>query len=413
MKKVAVMLPIGYRGGRLRAAKNIAKSIAFQARKQGHAIQVVFSYVKDGKYNLYTEFEDLSKVGIVLRETVWKVYPRESLQAAATLIDLKNTALEYPQYCLPSDDANDFYDCDLWLIISDRLPAPLFPLRKYAFVIYDYIQRYVPEIFGNSDAAWNTQVFNLMYSVQNASKVFVTTPATEQDLISYAGVHQSRIQLLEMDFQPLDANNIKIDTDIPLNYILWTTNTTHHKNHINAFDAIEMYIQEFGGNLHFLMTGTWTEYFDPMNKFPEENPVMQAPQVQYIRRKIKMNPILAKKIHIMGNVSDKIYAHILKNARFLWHPALYDNGTFAVMEAAYLGVPSLSAHYPAMEYINQKFMLNLQFFDPHNPKEMAEALLNMENAADSIPLPDQNALLQHDWKSLSSSLYQAILELLW
>lgn len=413
MKKIAVMLPIAYRGGSLRAAKNIAKSIAFQARKHGDDIQVIFSYVKDGKYNLYTEFDDLMKADVVLRETAWKVYPREALQAAATLIDLRRTPLEYQQYCLPSDGANDFYDCDLWLIISDRLPAPLFPLRKYAFVIYDYIQRYVPEIFGNSDSAWNTQVSNLIYSVQQASKVFVTTPSTQQDLISYAGVHKSHVQLLEMEFQPLETNNIKVDSNIPQNYILWTTNTTHHKNHINAIDAIEMYIQELGGNLHFLMTGTWTEYFDPMNEFPEQDPVMQAYQVQYIREKMKRNPALAKRIHVMGNVSDKIYAHLLKKAQFLWHPALYDNGTFAVMEAAYLGVPSLSARYSAMEYINQKFKLNLQFFNPRNPKEMAEALLNMETGAASIPLPDQNALLQHDWKSLSAPLYQAVLELLW
>lgn len=413
MKKIAVMLPIGYRGGSLRAAKNIAKAIAFQARRHGDDLQVVFSYVKDGKYNLHTELDDLVEGNVVLRETVWTVYPRETLQAAVTLIDIDKTPLEHQEYCLPSDGANDFYDCDLWLIISDRLPAPLFPLRKCAFVIYDYIQRYVPEIFGNSDLVWDTQVSNLMVSVQQASKVFVTTPSTQQDLISYAGVHKSRTQLLEMDFQPLETGSAKIDYDAPPNYVLWTTNAAHHKNHINAFDAIEMYIQELGGSLHFLMTGTWTEYFDPINEFPEEDHVMQAYQVQYIREKIRKNRILGKKIHIMGNASDNIYAQLLKNARFLWHPALYDNGTFAVLEAAYLGVPSLSARYPAMEYINEKFKLNLQFFDPRNPKEMAEALLNMETKAASIRLPDREALLKHDWKTLSYSLYQAISELLW
>lgn len=411
MKKIAVMLPVGYRGGSLRAAKNIAKSIAFQAHEQGSNIQVVFSYVKEGKYNLYTDFDDLLKFNCVLRETEWNIYSREELRAAASLINIDASLLEYPSYCLPSDGANDFYDCDLWLIISDRLPAPLFPLKKYGFVVYDYIQRYVPEIFGDNDQAWDTQVSNLISSVRKAAKVFVTTPSTRQDIISYAGVHPSRVKLLDMEFQPLEAGNIKIDSGIPENYIIWTTNTTHHKNHIIAFDAIEMYIQEFGGAFSFIVTGPWTEYFDPKNEFSTDDPVMQAHQVKYIRGKLKRNLFLAKRIHVMGNVSDRIYAQLLKNAKFLLHPTLYDNGTFAVMEAAYLGVPSLSARYPAMEYINEKFNLNLQFFNPHNHKEMAEALLNMETATDLIALPKQSDLLLHDWKTLSPQIYLAILEI--
>lgn len=413
MKKIAVMLPHIYRGGSLRAAKNVARSLAFQSREHGDDIQVIFSYVKAGKYNIFTEFDDLMKAGILLRETVWKVYAKESLQAATSLIDLRKTSLEYQEYCLPSDGANDFYDCDLWLIISDRLPAPLFPLRKYAFVVYDYIQRYVPEIFGNSDTVWDNQVSNLIHSVQRASKVFVTTPSTQQDLISYAGVDPSRTQLLEMEFQPLEAGSIDIDSDIPKNYVVWPTNTTHHKNHVNAFDAIELYIEELGGSLHFLITGESTEYFDPTNEFPEKEIAMQAQHIQYLRKKIKKNARLAERLHIMGKVSDKRYACLLKHAHFLWHPTLYDNGTFAVLEAAYLGTPSLSARYPAMVYINQKFKLNMQFFDPRNPNEMAEALFNMETAAASIPLPDQNALSQYDWKALSLPLYQAISTLLW
>ena len=115
----------------------------------------------------------------------------------------------------------------------------------------------------------------------------------------------------------------------------------------------------------------------------------------------------------MGDVSDKVYARLLKNAQFLWHPALYDNGTFAVMEAAYLGVPSLSALYPAMEYMNQKFELNLQFFDPRNPQGMAEALLIMETAAASISVPHQSTLLKHEWKNHSLKLYKEIEKLLW
>ena len=317
MKKIAVMLPDIYRGGSLRAAKNVAKGLAFQARELGDDIQVIFSYVSGGKYNVHVDFDDLKEFEIALRETTWQIYPRESLQAAIDLIDISSTPLECPAYCFPSDGANDFYDCDVWLIISDRLRAPLLPLKRHAFIIYDYIQRYVPEIYGDDHAAWENQVSSLLYSVQHASKVFTTTPSTQKDLISYAGVRKERIHLLDMDFHPIETGDVNFDLRIPENYLLWATNTTYHKNQLTAIDAYEMYAQELGGNLDLVITGNWTEYFDPKNEFAIDDPVVNSPQVQYLRKKIKKRVDLSKRVHIWGNVSDTIYAHLLKNSRFL------------------------------------------------------------------------------------------------
>ena len=55
MKKVAVMLPVAYRGGSLRSAKSLAKAIAVAAKEKNESIQVVFSYLKNGNYDLYTD----------------------------------------------------------------------------------------------------------------------------------------------------------------------------------------------------------------------------------------------------------------------------------------------------------------------------------------------------------------------
>jgi hypothetical protein len=413
MRKIAVMLPIGYRGGSLRAAKNIAKGLAYQAEKHNDEVQIVFSYSKNGNYNLYTDFDDLTRAGIALRETIWKIYPREALQTAVTLIDMDRKPFEHNEYCLPTDGANDFYDCDLWIIISDRLPAPLFPLKKYACVVYDYIQRYVPEIFGNGNDVWDAQALNLFTLVRNAEKVFVTTPSTRADIISYVGVQPGRISLLELSFEPIDPN--VIDTPnlyVPEDYFIWTTNGSFHKNIVNALNALEYYIQELGGALNIVVTGYSSEYFDIENKFETNDPMLVFPQIAYVRNKISKNSNLREKIRVLGNISDEMYAYVLERAKFLWHPALYDNGTFSVIEAAFLKTPSLSARYPAMEYINSKFNLNLLWFNPHNSREMAKTLSEMEKIYHSIELPGRDVLLQSSWQSNSLLLYKAIKELL-
>ena len=406
------MLPIPYKGGSLRAAKNIAKSIAYQSRKRNDDIQVVFSHVKDDIYDVNLDFLDLVEENITLRETEWKVFPKEDLQAAASILELDEGNIAFDEFCLPTDGANDFNDCDLWVIISDRLPAPLFTLKNNAFVVFDYIQRYIPEIFGDTEIIWDKQVACFMASLRNSSKVFVTTPSTQQDLISYAGVEEYKTHLLDVVFQPLEFDGTIKHIDIPEKYIIWTTNASMHKNHLNAFKGYEIYLQDYGGTNNLVITGADTEVFDPTVDLEDDNPFSSLSHVKMIRKKLDKNKYLADRIHIMGNVSDRVFTSLLKKAQYLWHPSLYDNGTFSVLEAAYLGVPSLSARYPAMEYFDKKFKLSLNFFDPRNPVEMADSLNEMDNSARSILLPKKTTLLRSGWKNLSAKIYEQITALL-
>ena len=76
MKKVAVMLPANYKGGSLRAAKNLTKSIAYQARKRGEDLQVIFSYVAGAGYDLDLDFSDLVDEGIALLD---QIHPGDTL----------------------------------------------------------------------------------------------------------------------------------------------------------------------------------------------------------------------------------------------------------------------------------------------------------------------------------------------
>ena len=416
MKKIAVMLPVAYRGGSLRAAKSMAKAIALAARQKNEAVQVVFSYVKNDIYDLHTDFNDLWEYGISLRETVWQVFNRETLIPTLPLLARAPETLRHHSYCLPVDGANDFYDCDLWIIISDRLPAPLFPLRKHICVIYDYLQRYVPEIFGGIGGAgsvWELQEDSYFPLVRNAERVLVTTPSTRADMIAYAGVSGARISLIKMDFNPPeDVKSTRDDLNLPSKYFIWTTNTAAHKNHINALNALEKYFQDFSGEFDLVVTGVNSEYLDVEREFDKNDPMLGVPQIKFTREKISASQSLRERIHILGNVSEKVYASVLRKSLFLWHPNKYDNGTFSVIEAAYFQNPSLSARYPAMEYINQKFNLNLSFFDPHNTRDMAETLFAMEKNYIKVTLPEREILLQKSWQASAPALYDIISEFL-
>jgi glycosyltransferase involved in cell wall biosynthesis len=104
----------------------------------------------------------------------------------------------------------------------------------------------------------------------------------------------------------------------------------------------------------------------------------------------------------------------LNKAKFLWHPALKDNGTYSVIEAAYYGIPSLSSAYPPMHFLNEKFQLNLMFFDAENPREMAEKLKKMEEDYEQRVkiLPTREFLEQFSYKNVAPCFWKNLSRLL-
>jgi len=398
--KIAIFLPAPYRGGSMRAAKNLAKMIAQESKKDGEAIGIVFSCLKE-KYKIEEEFVDLIEQGIQIRETEWKTISREETKIALDYLNNRKE-LKHENYFLPNDGINNFSDCDFWLIISDRTSAPIAPIAPiapYGMLIYDYIQRYIPDIFGEDQGKIDLP---FIHSARDAEVIFCTTPQTKEDTTQYAGVSSSKVILAPMEFNPLHCK-IHSFFDEVVEYFIWTSNATQHKNHHNALKAFEYYYEELNGRLKIIMTGVQTELFQKEN-------TNQIPYIVDIRGRIQKNPILRDNIQILGELSEKQYVSVLSGAKFLFHPVLYDNGTFAVIEAAYYGVPSVSSNYPQMCYIDERFGLGMHFFNPRKPHEIAKALKYAEEnqAILKKQLPSQESLESFTHEKLAEEYWTLI-----
>ncbi|MOA35023.1 hypothetical protein D3C78_1564440 [compost metagenome] len=124
--------------------------------------------------------------------------------------------------------------------------------------------------------------------------------------------------------------------------------------------------------------------------------------------------MLTEKISWHGELSDREYQRTLSNAAFLWHAGRVDNGTFSVIEAASLGIPSLSSRYPAMEEIDFQFSLNLAWMDANDPIAMANALKEMESTylTRKRLLPTTERLSVNNIDKLSGAYWEAVRECL-
>lgn len=402
-KKIAVIMPQPYLGGVLDYTLRLIQCIFAGAREKHEQISVVFGYPDDEvflEHNYFTRIEDISCV--TMRSFQWH-------EKNASWVSDARTLLELPSNCaLPGvildDQMGYFEDCDYLIFTSDRIPGRLITTKPYVVVAHDYIQRYLPKMFGNSyEAAF-------IDAVRQSDFTFVTTEPTMKDAIQYAGLPKKQIKLAPLMFELMD-NTPNRNEQVPFvknEYFLWSTNLSEHKNHVAALAALAAYYHK-GGTLQCVITGVNTKFLNWKRKASEFD-VELNPYTQKLRKIILDDPDLKRNLVILGNLPKEYYREILQCAKFVFHPGYADNGNGTVIDAASVGVPSISSDYPAMRYIDQKISLHLHYFNPFDDRSITQALLEAEHDCDKYAgqVPERDELKNYTVDRTYREQYQII-----
>ncbi|WP_207263544.1 glycosytransferase [Pseudomonas sp. GW101-3H06] len=394
-KKIAVVVPVEYRGGSLRGARLLAEALHAGSRQWGEDVDVVLLHLRSS----IDSSEDPSEKDerIQQRSFQWKSLDAQTARRAMRYAGHEGWEPDSGRYVVPDDGIKQLLDCDAWIVVSDRVVAPLLPVRPCIFMIYDYLQRYEKVLSPAGDQ-------NFISAVRRAQKVLVTTEFTKQDAIQYAGVEIGRIAKVPM----LAPEFSKIDTDVlapPVEaYFLWATNAGAHKNHENAFKALKFYYENLSGQLECHVTGVNT-----VNLLESE-----LPHLKFLSALVGSSDKLKAKVRWLGELPDFEYRCALASATFVWHAGKIDNGTFSVVEAAGLGVPALSSNYPAMREMDEQFSLQLSWMDAGDYMEMAHKLKEMELTylSKKALLPSPELLAKQGVEQLAGEYWGVIRECL-
>lgn len=387
-KRIAVVLPIGYRGGTLRGALSLAEALHRGSHLRGEPAEVVFAHLDDT--SVYGGDHAIPELdGISIRPFQWRWLDRATAKRTLHFAGL-SWEPQADSYITPDERLSD---CDLLVFVSDRLPGPLLPLKPYAMLVFDYLQRYVDLLPAGADEGY-------LHAARQALRVLVTTRFTESDALQYAGVSRDRlihVPMLAPDFsgrvEPALATHERP-------FFIWTTNAATHKNHLHALKALAAYYEQHQGTLDCLVTGVGSS----------DIPRGGVPHLAQIPGFLAQHSVLRKRLHWRGELADVQYRGTLAQASFLWHAGRIDNGTFSVIEAAHLGIPALSSDYPAMREIDAQFQLNLRWMNPLDPADMARQLKTMEKDAQNLrsTLPTRESLLGQDLQHLAPAYWEAV-----
>ena len=382
-KKIAVILSEGYTGGVLDVTLRMLKALKKGIEVYNSNTQLIFAHIDLPVFSQKDYFMPIREMGIPIRSYKWKKINYAYMKNYYSLVGAGIPDTEGEEYYMMDDGMQMFEDCDGFIFAVDRCPGRLFLTKPHVVLVHDYLQRYMTYVYGNfyEDC--------VLYMARTAVRTLVMSPPTYNDAIMYAGLAKEKIELIPLMFELMrtgkeqpTAKIQKEDEEDEDNepYFLWSTNLGEHKNHIMAIRALAAYYNE-GGTLKCYMTGVGTDLFDPESEEEGNEYVLKV-------RKLIRQEALEEHIKFCGNMSKSKYVQVLRGARFFMHPGLMDNGNMTAVDAASVGVPTISSSYPQMKYYEEYMHLNMRFFDPYSEKELKEVLLKTEK----------------DWETLRSNL---------
>jgi glycosyltransferase involved in cell wall biosynthesis len=207
---------------------------------------------------------------------------------------------------------------------------------------------------------------------RQARCVFATTPQTLTDVVSYAGVRRDRALLAPTLVDPIGGapppSPAGPGKDEP--YILWITNTSAHKNHRAAVEALRSYYGELGGTLPVVVAGTHSNLLAPGSG-------ADYPSCRVVREARDVLPHL----RFAGEVTDAAYLRLVSGAALVWHNVIADNGTFVAFDAARAGRHLVSSDYPQMRYLCERYGVVALWHPAGDPRAAALALVEAERRA--------------------------------
>lgn len=394
MKKIVIFLPFGYTKRDLKLSNNIAKALICESKIKGIDIEVIFSYPTDEDINLdFVEMEE-----IFYRETKWEIVSYEESWEILSLLNRSTSNLKKTEYIVPYDGMNNFLDADVWIVLSDRLDKAILPIKDYICINYGFVERYYPEIFGNKYVG-ERYVKGRFQNLRNSKKVLVPIPFVKEDVISYAGIYSNKIEVMGMNFNFVEfekKNNYYGE------YFVWVTNLNDESNISVILKNLVKYYEEYNGELRVVILNENTIYSN------EENSHNCNENISKLQNEIAKNESSRGKVVILENITDFKYLNILSYSKFIMYSKLYSEAIEVIIEAACLGVPSISEECPFTKYINEYLNLNITLFDFDKKNDLINKLIFMEENYMNIELPKKELLKKYSYQSRTKDIWKLI-----
>ena len=333
--EVFLFLHTAYLGGVWEGTKNLVKALV-DINRQRRQLGLVL-----GVNENQADTAGLRRLAPDLRLEKLKVEQFSLFEAR----DLLGASYVYPDerkreaFCGYSGQNYPALRADAWFALLDRFPLPLLPARPYGVWVYDMIQRYVPEFFG--EAFFNNLVRTGMSpTLRNADVVVTTSAATQQDVIDEYGIRRDRLRLIPLACEPHHRFGTLVGDPVPLPrepFLLYPSNAGGHKGAGVVLRAYARLKERLGDQAPLLVQcGTNSEVFSSQYQPQPTDP----PHWAVTRSLVKdLELEEGRDVMFLGFVNDCQLLTLLERCLVVVNAAKFDNGSYSLIEGRYFGRP--------------------------------------------------------------------------
>lgn len=229
--------------------------------------------------------------------------------------------------------------------------------------IPDFQHKYLKEYFSAHECKMRDKDFK--NQLDNSKYMLVNANTVKNDILKYYPEYGG--QIITLPFKPFQKP--KIDGEInlkryklPKKYYIIANQFWMHKSHITAFNALEELYEKGYEDLHIVCTGKLKDY--------RNEGYIDELKEKIDRLKCKNN------IHLLGFIPKSDQIEIMKNARGLIQPTLFEGtpGGLAVYNALCLGITCLVSDIP----VNKEIVgyANVYFFNAKNAHDLAALMVS-------------------------------------
>ncbi|WP_368518292.1 glycosyltransferase family 4 protein [Rhizobium sp.] len=215
-----------------------------------------------------------------------------------------------------------------------------------------------PEMVGARDVAYG-------FAIERCDKVVTLTDAEVRNFQQYWGASNVGYVYLApytwYHYRPAANQRVlQADFNTGAGYIIYPAIPWPHKNHASLIQAYSLLFESLGPENcpHLVLTGADHSLSDSL-------PALQSLQDREVR----------KYIHALGFVTSEHLASLMKNAKAMVFPSLYEGFGIPVVEALQFRTPVICSSLPALEEICGQSVA--YFRDPKDPQKISEDIAAM------------------------------------
>ena len=266
--------------------------------------------------------------------------------------------------------------------------SPSFPIPWVGY-LYDFQHKYYPNFFSNEDIILRDSQFSNM--LNKADSIIVNSDSVKNDVNKFYGKEASD-KVFALPFCPiLNLDFFKSNVDLknynlPEKYFMISNQFWKHKDHVTAFKAFRLFLDNFDNKDIFLVCTGQTQDA----RFPDYFETLQ-------RLIIELN--LSDNVLILGYIPKIDQLQILKSCIAIIQPTLFEGGPGggAVFESVAYGVSSIVSDIAVNKEIEDE---TVTFFNTGSEIDLAKKMLDIfqkgkqEYSTDELVFKNNKALLK-------------------